>query len=96
MTPDPELGLILGRHAEQMTDDRDRSGKASVLMRSKPPAPSAAASSRTVTSRIHGSSAAIALGLNAPVTSRRSRVWSGGSMLSRSAAGSPARGSSGG
>jgi hypothetical protein len=72
------------------------SGKASASIRSKPAAPSAATSSRTVTSRIHGSSPAMALGVNAPATSRRTRVWSGGSIVSRSAAGSPARGSSGG
>ncbi len=72
------------------------SGKASASIKSKPAAPSAAVSSRTVTSRIHGSSSAMALGVNAPDTSRRSRVWSGGSSLSRSASGSSARGSSGG
>ena len=71
------------------------SGNASVSMRSKPAAASAEVRSWPVTSRIHGSRPAIAFGVRAPDTRRRMRVWSGGSMVSRSAAGSSARGIAG-
>ena len=58
------------------------SGLATARMRSKPDGSSTASSSALISSRMWGSRAATARGVNALLTRARSRVWSGGSRNS--------------
>lgn len=81
--PVAEVVLVLARDAEQIADRVDGQREGEVVDEVGLPFAAKASIRPSVNSCTRGSNSATRRGVNACETSRRSRVWSGGSMFSR-------------
>ena len=82
----PDLGLeagpVLGRHAHELADDGHGERSANSVMNSTSPRRASSSRSESTSSWTAGRSRSIWRGVNERETSRRRRVWSGGSAIS--------------